>query len=381
MKSVNYSAAVLAGTIIALVLSSPSVKADPALTKERVIQIAIGFCQAIGTPVNGVPNIQFPAPIDPFPDWNYWQPRWRLTFPGQAEVEVVDASGIVSEYDNTAAYAPGHGDAPAGPAISEASAIALAAGVIQAAGIANDVGDPAARSSQLGTPPTARGHTYFVRHSRMFQGIDCKDQFANVDMEAETGIILGYAIHFNFDLPTVVTVNITADQASQISLAVIRAGIAQGIATPEKIGLVAQPPIKGIVQPNGLWSTVDATPLPTGSRVAWTTWITDGPVRFGIEAFQIFVDTETGHVIGGDTVEYAVHKGRSIHSQNKPVPSQAVTPNIDHMKTMRAHRDAILRQFAAIKKAEMNKVVETYKQRHSRKKGAKNRKRVVGVKS
>src|SRR5262249_26756043 len=76
----------------------------PRLTQAQAIRIATRFSQAIGQRVTGTPDtVTDPAPLRYTGEQQpCWQPRWSIVFNGQAEFEVIDATGGIAWYSNDA---------------------------------------------------------------------------------------------------------------------------------------------------------------------------------------------------------------------------------------------------------------------------------------
>src|SRR5438046_784718 len=70
---------------------------QPRLTDAQAVEIATSFCARIGQPVNSRPNVGFPST-----ESGHWLPRWHIEFPREAVVEVVDSTGVICRYINSA---------------------------------------------------------------------------------------------------------------------------------------------------------------------------------------------------------------------------------------------------------------------------------------
>jgi hypothetical protein len=232
----------------------------------------------------------------------YWQPRWLVTFPdtGQ-ELDVVDATGVVSRYRD-------HGlvdwlqanDQPAGDAIPQDNAIDAASAVLLASGQSDELASPNATLTQILGDQLRSGQTWIVKWDRQYQGIPYERQSAQVVLQAETGLVIGFGLTYPAPPPTSVSATVTDDQASGTALGQLASS---GILAPTLVDERQE-----IVQPNNFWPTGDESPAPGTSRLAWVctysvTVPADDTTIFASYdvGYTVKVDSETGSVIGGST--------------------------------------------------------------------------------
>jgi len=208
------------------ILAAGAVWADPApprLTENQAIQIASDFCQRIGAPVSVAGNAVYPAaqsitrqPMEPD---EYWLPRWVVTFPAEAQVEVVDETGIVRSYMNNALEAQ-LGKQPGGIAIAGTAAIRSAVAALRATGQPFDEIRPNG-AVIYGTDRQYRaaGHTWWVSWTRTYKSVPYEHQSAQVGVQAETGKIVALGLTFPSPPPGPSEVHLTARDGAEKALA------------------------------------------------------------------------------------------------------------------------------------------------------------------
>src|SRR5688572_12239578 len=112
------------------------------LSKEQAVERARAFCEAIGVTVSASPEASFPALVGLRPgEEPHWQACWKVRFGRQADVRVVDSSGVVCSlinWDLNSRMSAATGAKPGG-AISEAEAIARAVSVVTASGQSDEL--------------------------------------------------------------------------------------------------------------------------------------------------------------------------------------------------------------------------------------------------
>lgn len=261
------------------------------LAQEQAILIAKTFYQKVSTSANVNGTAQYVVPDQSLgSSEHHWQARWRIIFPHQAEMEVIDATGIVAFYENLnyAAKNPAIGNQPAGQAIPKEEAISRAADLLKATGQTEDLAFWKADLDQTAEPPTVLGHTWFVCWTREFQGIPYEHEGLNITLDAETGEVRGLGLVFHSAPPLTAAVNINQETAQQNALALLKR---IGIDSPQITGCK-----RLIVQPNMYWQ-VGSEPvlaLPQTARSVWSCLYAIGP-----RVYKVWIDTETGKIIGG----------------------------------------------------------------------------------
>lgn len=259
------------------------------MTQTQAVRLATEFCDRIGIDILAPAKAIFPA-IDVV-DYSplSWQPRWKVTFKNRVEVELVDATGVVLSFSN---YAPGDKLAwdrtRPGNAIPGAEAISKANFLLQATGQFSELGSPGTNLVQFSFVPMMASHQWIITYPRIYQGIAYNDQQATVLLQAETGDVVGFGVKFSSPAPLTAPVNIGIEKA---------AGIASNL-----LGLSRMPDVvldslqTQVVRPNTFWQPGgdEEHKLQGPARVARV-------VRFksGSDTREIWIDTETGQVIGG----------------------------------------------------------------------------------
>ena len=274
--------------------NSPEVSAEPQAaqsTSAQVIQAAENFCTAIGQPVTATPTAIFPAPIfDTYGPEPYWLPRWHVVFPGQAELDVVDGTLLTSWYEN---YSMLSMTTPAGTAEAQSAAVQTATAAIAASGQStSELDTPTTLEMQSNYPPTEGEHYLQVDFPREYQGIDYLDQFALIDIQAETGQVYMFSLHFTASAPTADTQTVTAADAVATANARLAAWGLSGASCSA---------VLSVVEPNTFYQTGGSDiPTPGPSHVVWNcTYSYSDATGYAHEAL-VWVDGQSGSVIGGD---------------------------------------------------------------------------------
>lgn len=261
------------------------------LTQEQATQLAKAFCRKIGAPVTTAATAEYVVPDgSSVPLAHHWQARWDIKFSTQVEVEVVDATGIVVGYQsfNYSAADPQIGKQPAGQAIPQEEAIRRATQVLAATGQAGELTFWKADLDQDTYPPTVVGHTWIVAWKRQFQGIVYQNEGSNVILDAETGELQALGLIFHAPPPTTARVLVTEDTARQKALAMLQQ---MGADAPQFLKCEHV-----VVQPNAYWQGAGpaSTTLHQAECAVWSCVYT-----IGSRQYHVWVDTETGSVIGG----------------------------------------------------------------------------------
>lgn len=267
------------------------------LTQAGVVQLAQDFCRKIGAPVTTVGQAEYPAPNE-YPDEpdHHWQTRWKVTFPAQATIEVVDTSGDIVSYKNVAfdQYEFDQKDRPLEDTISETEALQRAEAVLRATGMGEELSAPKATYVEIAKPVKFGTRDWDVVWRRRFHGIPYAEGRVIVMLEAETGTVERLGTAFSSAPPSRASLLVNRDQAVHIAQAT---SISNGLAKPvlENVQVLA-------VTPNTFWQ-------PGGSEniripgTARTVWVCRFATTDGGEGrrYEVWVDTETGAVIGGSS--------------------------------------------------------------------------------
>lgn len=311
-------------------LAQPSpadIAAGPKMTKTQAIQAARDYCAKIGQPVTTPGQAAFPlttAELD-----GYWLPRWLVTFPSQAELDVADANGIVTYYTNKAYFQrEGNDPTPSGPAIPEAEAMRRAQQAVDATGQHEELQTPTATEEQPRPERMfASYHHWQVDWPRTFHGIPYMDQGADVLMDAQTGEVM--VMHLTYPTPplTQAVTDVTPEQA--VGLAAAHLAFDLGVQYPARLRDAA--PFLQAVRPNGGWSRFqDAPGQSRTARVAWVVRYLFHSRYFGREE-DIWVDAQTGEILGGKS-----GSGSFGASTAGTAPAQAAPPLAQTLPAVRA---------------------------------------------
>ncbi len=280
--------------------------ATPVFTATQAIQRAKNFCQQIGQPVTVDGTAQFPVPESRHISSPYWQERWQVIFATkttQSEVEVVDATGVISYY-----FKQDFPDdqSPAGAAISEAQAIQIATAALKATGAKEELKFDNSSLQQLSSPPVVSSHNWYVSWRRMGHGVAYRDEHATVGLNAETGEVTSLALMFPSPPSSKAAGSLTRKQAD---------AIAQNLLATEGLQDAVLDSVETkMVQPNTFWQaggSVDS--LPGEAQPAWAYRFQGADTKF----YEVWVDTQTGAVLGGEVIG---RKGRApAFGRHKPV--------------------------------------------------------------
>ncbi len=275
----------LTGMAIAAV---PSVQAPATrLNEAQAVQLARTFCQRIGQPVTAAGTATFVADAQD-PSNHYWQPIWDVTFPGQAQVEVVDTNSIIAHYTDDAYYVVRRNhNSPAGEAIPQQEAIQRAREAVDATGQPEPLlfWEADVEQSHPGLP-FAETHNWIVRWHRAAGSVPYRNQHATVGLDAQTGEIKGMVLMFGSPPLASARRVLSQDDAISVAASQVISQVVQQEATLKEAHLE-------IVSPDTRWPhSSDKPGQPRGVRLAWAvTFIVDGIWR------QADVDTETGELL------------------------------------------------------------------------------------
>ncbi len=293
----QYRVSTMAGSVQSgyIAASATTLPAPPSvpttLTQSQAIQIAQTFCQAIGQPVTATGMAEFPGA--PGQGRNtYWLPRWLVTFPNQAVVEVVDATGTISRYNNKTYWIqmPNDPSRQAGALLSQADALQKANIALQATGQSEQLGPLEADLQQLN--PDVQSFAWSLSWPRQLQRIPYRSQGAFVTMDAETGSIAALSLTYQSPPPVSTAVSVSQSQAE---------GVAQGqIANAGIQGATLGTSHLEIVQPNTLWQDGNENAQTNAlSKVAWVVPFTTGSQDSSGPTYEVWIDTSNGSILGG----------------------------------------------------------------------------------
>ena len=288
---------------IASIYSSSST-ALPIRSASKVTQFARDFCQDIGIPVTAAGVATYPVPYEDDAESEFdkdtpqlsLSPRWQIKFGEQATVEVVDATGVVCDYNNDDYDQRQRPYQAAGPFISKNDAIHRADVAIGATSQIDGMGATRAELHVDNSPhPNVGDASWQVTCNRQLNGISYHDDAASAIMDAETGEMEIFSLSY-FTLPPLdTTISITSRQAEAIAVSqLLTSGIQQASLTSLKTE---------IVTPDAFWRNGDESFGHGIGRVAWIYAFAEPNERMG----EVWVDAQNGSVIGGD--EYGMRGG------------------------------------------------------------------------
>ncbi len=312
------------GSIASLYPSS--LTALPTRSASQATQIAERFCQDIGSPVTAAGIAKYPVPYEDDAESEFdtdtpqlsLSPRWQIKFGEQATVEVVDATGVVSDYSNDGYSLRQMPYQPAGPFISKKDAIQRANAVIAATSQDDATGTIRAELHVNNSPhPNVGDASWQVIRNRQLNGISYHDDAASAIMDAETGEMEVFGLSYYTLPPRDTTIVISRTKAQVIARNQLAAS---GIQEASMNSLKTE-----IVTPNSFWQNGGESFGHGTGRVAWIYAFAEPGERMG----EVWVDAQNGAVIGGS--EYGMRGGAeqklsAVKSKLKktPKPHQAV---------------------------------------------------------
>lgn len=289
------------------------------LTEAQAVQIAADFCQRIGQPVTvkGVAEIPT-APENANDPKLYWQTRWKVTFGEQAQLEVADPTGLVVDYWDMAFSQKkiDERNQPVQAFITKADALVKANIILKALKQEKELLQPEATFDTATNPITHGATDWFVRYRRHFQGLAYPDEGLNIIVDGESGIISMFHLRFVSPLLTHASESVSRDQAAVTARAAMdKAGLQQAtLVSTRKMMTRANT----FADPTG-----SEDPLPGPARPVWGyTFRADTPEFSGKRFVEVWVDMETGAVIGGTMY---VSKGGFPKDTSKAKPASVPT--------------------------------------------------------
>lgn len=282
------------------------------LTQAQALGIATRFSASLGHPLSGRSPYQPNSAIAPKANISRSLPEWKFTqFDGKnsVDVEVVAATGVVSGYMNhTDTPDPQPEDAP----MSKSEAIAQATVILTRAGAlkTNELTFNRADLTPFGKDTTE----WWVSWNRTYQGVVYREQGASIGFNGETGRLLGFGVNFKTPPPSTMKTVFSQEQAIEVADRQLQdAGYLPGSVIRVKTE---------IVMPNTFWK-------PGGSEanselIARAAWVC--VYKSSDEIGDVWVDRETGLVIGGTSYNSAKYAGpRKVEKPiATPVPKTVV---------------------------------------------------------
>ena len=256
------------------------------MTSDKAIQIAQDFCRKIGKPVTVPGTATFP--LTGFENEYYWLPEWKVRFGGQADVDVVDATGIIALYAD-GQYSKIHDTTPTGEILSPEEAKQRALALIQATGEQENFGNLTVAVGSFTRHPTAHDQYYVVDTDRMFHGIPYLHEGPTALLSAQTGEAVNVELHLSSPPMTQGAAALSQGQA----LGVTQAHMVydQGF---RGNAVLHDATLKVVTVPTG--PDTGQGPQPQVGRVAWV-------VRYTGDTWEddTWVDAQTGRVVGGES--------------------------------------------------------------------------------
>jgi hypothetical protein len=287
----------------------------PAHTLQQITQIALDFyTDASGNSAPAIPTAVFPAPIESSRKSYNWRRRWLVHLEGQADIEVADDSGNVVYYRalNTVATSL---QLSQSQATARADALLISSGSLQQFDPAEIKSDQRATSDGDGTTDIWR-----VGYRRLYQSTPVLGSQALLSVSG-TGTVEAFAVTEPYADPTSVTEILTQQDAVDASESRLSAHSVQS--------LTFDSALKAVVRPNGYWFLTGDQPLNDVSRVAWVCFFTQPttvPTGTTSPVFEVWIDAETGTVLGGG---YQVERSRGV---SRTHPSKALLPKRQILK-------------------------------------------------
>jgi hypothetical protein len=281
------------------------------LTQAQAVAAAAAFCRTVGAPVTVPGRAEYPAPNE-FPNEaeHHWQKRWRVVFPKQATVEIVDATGTIAQYKNTAfdEYSIGQRDRVLGTAISEEEAVRCAESAMRDTGQVRELSTPTAIYGEPVKPAVFGTRLWTVRWTRQFRGIPYRDDTATILLDADTGTVERVFLSFPSSPAIDATVVTSDNQAVSIAHGILAsAGLSDAVLKTVQ---------RRILSGNTFWQPggSEAIRVPGPARSVWV--CSFGTHDIGENhSYEVWVDTETGVVIGGNTFAYSVNSHPAINTE------------------------------------------------------------------
>lgn len=298
------------------------------LTSAQAIQIAQVFCNTNNNPISVPGNAQYSVPDA---DDAYWQPRWTVTFNDQATVEVVDATGVVASYTNTAYtnyLIRMHGQL-AGSLGSQATALQTAASALRATASIDQTGLPTAYMSRDNDGSHAGDSLWNVLYNRQSQSIPYKDDSVVILIDAATNQLVSLGLTYRCVPP---------DNGG--SAAVVTQSQALATVQTDMIKLGVQPTsamnaVLEVVLPNTYWQDGNYSFIPGQGKVAWVVSFSVGDPSAG-GSYGVWVDVATGNVIGGEYV--GEEKGKPTKHKSLTVRRKKITAKRSAGKKQKLHK-------------------------------------------
>lgn len=279
--------------IICLLLAAsiPAVvRADTRLTDSEAVAAASAFCSRIGDPVTAPGSAHFPAVDPPKTLPRYWQERWLVTFPGQATVEVADATGVVTHFADFRLVNSSGNWRLKDKHISRDSAVTRAARALRDTGQSADY-TPAASYLLPGRDYIgSKRAIWLIVWDRRYRGnITYENHRASVELAADSGQVAVVDVNFPTPPPAGLAVSYSRRDADNEAHNIM---IHIGLPHAKLIHSGAE-----VVTPNEYWTTGDGTPTVKPGRAAYT-------YRYVAERrlYDIWVDTESGQLDGGGVI-------------------------------------------------------------------------------
>lgn len=283
----------IAALILMTTLPALAYAQAPRLTQAKAIQIATRFSKAIGQSMTGAPNtVTYPAPqFYSGEQQPYWQPRWRIVFEGQAEFEVIDATGAIAYYSNDALQAQLVKNPPTRQPLAASVAVRIATAALHVAGAVPELAtNPSSTLARI-TPGSTDGDEWQVVWQRRdpTSGIVYPNQQLSVFLQGETGAIEMFGLYCPSPSPHAVAFTIPRSQATATAQSLLQS---IGVQNPSLVAVQRR-----IVQPNTFWQPGGSgtSQFNVAGLAVW--WCTFKDLK---QVYDVWVDAAAGMVAGGE---------------------------------------------------------------------------------
>lgn len=277
----------------------PAVLAGRRLTEPKAIAIARDFRRKLHCSSNATATAQFPAPpeIDSQPD-THWQPRWLVEFSDYVKISVVDATGVISDFDALELHSK---EAISQKRLPRAELLAVARSIVKDLGPVGELMPPVIEDS--GTIVNGqRDNECWVEWRRAWHGIPYRDQAVRLLLNDATGAPETMGVIFHTPPPSPVPLKVTKAAAEAAARRYVKryntgrpdvtASVHKATLDSTKKLIVAELP--EAERPNPTRFELDVID-PGTPRVAWVCMF-----RFNGGFLEVWVDASTGKVIGDD---------------------------------------------------------------------------------
>lgn len=277
----------------------PAVLAGRRLTEAKAIAIAREFRRKMHCSSTASATAQFPAApeIDSQPD-THWQPRWLVEFSDYVKIDIVDATGVISDFDALQLYSK---EEISQKRLPRAELLAVARSIVKDLGPVGELMPPVIEDS--GTIVNGeRDNECWIEWRRAWHGIPYRDQAVRLLLNDSTGAPETMGVIFHTPPPSPVPLKVTKAAAEAAARRYVKqyntgrrdvtASVHKATLDSTKKLIVAELP--EAERPNPTRFELDVID-PGTPRVAWVCMFS---FRGGF--LEVWVDASTGKVIGDE---------------------------------------------------------------------------------